>query len=181
MSRPSGFARKRSRMPRETWLSLASISSSVPSMADKLTPAQRSVNMAKIRSGHTKPEWVVRRLLHRRGLHGKALPGKPDLVFAGRRKAVFVHGCFWHQHEVAACLDGRKPKSNTDYWHPKLARNVERDAQHVAKLKEDGWEVLTVWECEVRDEQALAARLTQFLGPPGAAAYEALARRHCDG
>jgi DNA mismatch endonuclease (patch repair protein) len=124
--------------------------------------------MAKIRSGHTKPEMVVRGLLHRLGyryrIHGKQLRGKPDLVFAGRRRVIFVHGCFWHQHESAACLDGRKPKSNTNYWHPKLARNVERDAQNVAALEADGWRVLTVWECEVGDEQVLSERLKSFLG-----------------
>jgi DNA mismatch endonuclease, patch repair protein len=140
--------------------------------------------MAKIRSGHTKPELVVRRLLHRLGyryrLYGKALPGKPDLVFGSRRKVIFVHGCFWHQHEAAACLDGRKPKSNTDYWHPKLARNVERDAQHVAKLKQEGWNVLTVWECEVRDEQALVQRITIFLGEPRLGNYGRLTRRSRD-
>jgi DNA mismatch endonuclease (patch repair protein) len=126
--------------------------------------------MAKIRSGHTKPELIVRRLLHRLGyryrLHGKQLPGKPDLVFATRRKVIFVHGCFWHQHEATACLDGRKPKSNIDYWHPKLARNVERDARQLAALEADGWQVLTVWECEVREELALAHKLTAFLGLP---------------
>src|SRR6185503_11726704 len=107
--------------------------------------------------------------------HRKGLPGKPDIVLARRRKVIFVHGCFWHQHERAACLDGRKPKSNTDYWHPKLLRNVERDAQHVAALEAEGWQVLTVWECEVRDEAALAQRLTTFLGRPNLA--DSLTRR----
>jgi DNA mismatch endonuclease (patch repair protein) len=137
-------------------------------MADKLTTAQRSVNMAKIRSGHTKPEMVVRRLLHRLGyryrLHRKDLPGRPDLVFAGRRKVIFVHGCFWHQHKAAACLDGRKPKSNTLYWHPKLSRNIERDERNIAMLEGSGWRVLVVWECEVKNELELAERLTGFLG-----------------
>ena len=112
---------------------------------------------------------LVRRLLHRAGyryrLHGKKLPGKPDIVFSARRKVIFVHGCFWHQHDASACLDGRRPKSNTGYWHPKLARNVERDAEHVECLKQAGWTVLTVWECEVKDEDALASRLASFLGP----------------
>jgi DNA mismatch endonuclease (patch repair protein) len=138
-------------------------------MADSLTSAQRSVNMARIRARDTKPEMVVRRMLHRLGyryrLHGKALPGKPDLVFTSRRKVIFVHGCFWHQHEATACLDGRKPKSNTDYWHPKLARNVERDQQHVEKLRAEGWCVLVVWDCEMRDQALLMKRLLDFLGP----------------
>jgi DNA mismatch endonuclease, patch repair protein len=136
-------------------------------MADKLSPARRSVNMAKIRSRDTKPEMVVRRLLHRAGyryrLHRRDLPGKPDIIFGPRRKVIFVHGCFWHQHDLQACLDGRRPKSNTDYWHPKLARNVQRDEQHLERLKAAGWEVLVIWECEVRDEEALAQRLTSFV------------------
>jgi DNA mismatch endonuclease (patch repair protein) len=126
--------------------------------------------MAKIRSGHTEPELTVRRLLHRLGyryrLHGKGLPGKPDLVFSRRRKVIFVHGCFWHQHDTDACLDGRKPKSNTDYWYPKLARNTERDKQNLDSLTASGWDALVVWECELRDVGALSKLLVQFLGPP---------------
>lgn len=125
--------------------------------------------MAKIRSGHTKPELAVRQLLHRLGyryrLHAKKLPGKPDLVFASRRKVIFVHGCFWHQHEIDACLDGRRPKSNVSYWHPKLARNVERDREHLEQLKEQRWDALIIWECEVRDAHTLEKRLESFLGP----------------
>lgn len=78
---------------------------------------------------------------------------------------IFVHGCFWHQHEAQACLDGRKPKSNTGYWHEKLARNVERDRQNLAALAEQGWEVAVVWECETRDQVGLVKRLQAFLGP----------------
>src|ERR1700741_2821493 len=107
-------------------------------MTDKLTAARRSVNMTKIRSRDTKPELAVRRLLHRMGyryrVHGKGLPGKPDLVFASRLKVIFVHGCFWHQHTLETCQDGRRPKSNVHYWHSKLASNVERDRQHVHRL-----------------------------------------------
>ncbi|WP_246104757.1 very short patch repair endonuclease [Sphingomonas xanthus] len=125
--------------------------------------------MAKIRSGDTKPELIVRRLLHGLGyryrLHGKELPGKPDLVFSKRRKVIFVHGCFWHQHNATACLDGRKPKSNTAYWHPKLARNVKRDRENLEKVAAAGWESLVLWECELRDQVALSARLQSFLGP----------------
>jgi DNA mismatch endonuclease (patch repair protein) len=124
--------------------------------------------MSKIRSTHTKPELIVRRLLHAAGyryrLHRKDLAGKPDLVFAGRRKVIFVHGCFWHQHDAASCLDGRRPKSNTSYWEPKLTRNVDRDKTAVAQLEAEGWAVLTVWECETRDV-GLAGRLRDFLGP----------------
>jgi DNA mismatch endonuclease (patch repair protein) len=111
---------------------------------------------------------IVRRLLHGAGyryrLHRRDLPGKPDLIFAGRRKAIFVHGCFWHQHEVEACLDGRRPKSNTEYWNMKLARNVERDQRSVAALTQQGWNVAVVWECETRDLTTLLERLQSFLG-----------------
>ena len=124
--------------------------------------------MSKIRSRDTKPEMIVRRLLHGAGyryrLHRRDLPGKPDLIFAGRRSVIFVHGCFWHQHEAEACLDGRKPKSNTGYWHEKLARNVERDRLAVERLTAAGWEVLVIWECETRSRDELLRRLENFIG-----------------
>lgn len=136
-------------------------------MADKVTPERRSANMRAIRSKDTAPELAVRRLVHSMGyryrLHRKDLPGKPDLVFAGRRKVIFVHGCFWHQHPLEQCLDGRRPKSNTGYWDPKLRRNVERDAHHREALKTAGWDVLVVWECECRDVASLSSRITDFL------------------
>lgn len=134
-------------------------------MADKLTPERRSENMRRIRSKDTKPELVVRQMLHRLGfryrLHRRDLPGKPDLVFGPRRKVVFVHGCFWHQHPH--CNEGRAPRSNTRYWAPKLARNVERDETARAALAEMGWSSATVWECELADLPALEARLRTFL------------------
>ncbi len=137
-------------------------------MADRLTTAERSVNMARIRSKGMKPELAVRRLVHGMGyryrLHRAGLPGKPDLVFPGRRKIVFVHGCFWHGHEDPKCLDGRMPKSNLDYWQTKLGRNKERDAANRASLIELGWQVLVVWECELKDTAAVQARLREFLG-----------------
>ena len=124
--------------------------------------------MRAIRSKNTVPELVVRRLAHRLGyrfrLHYPHLPGKPDLVFATRRKIIFVHGCFWHGHESPNCSSGLKPKSNRGYWLPKLARNSERDAEHEAALAADGWDVLVIWECETKDDKVLAARLRQFLG-----------------
>jgi DNA mismatch endonuclease (patch repair protein) len=137
-------------------------------MADTLSPARRSENMRRVRSQHTRPELLVRSLTHRMGfrfrLHRQDLPGKPDLVFASRRKVIFVHGCFWHGHGDPNCVDGRrKPKSNLAYWLPKLARNRERDRQSEAALLALGWRVLVVWECETRDAAALAARLRQFL------------------
>lgn len=133
-------------------------------MADKLTPERRSANMAKIRAKHTKPEMLVRRMVHGMGfryrLHRKDLPGKPDMVFGPRRKVIFVHGCFWHLHE---CRDGRIPSSRRDYWEPKLRRNAERDAEQLAALQAAGWQVLTVWECETKDRAALENRLADFL------------------
>lgn len=133
-------------------------------MADKLTPQQRSANMARIRAKDTKPEMLVRRMVHGMGfryrLHRKDLPGKPDLVFGPRRKVIFVHGCFWHLH---ACRGGRIPASRRDYWAPKLQRNAERDAEHLAALRAAGWQVLIVWECETKDLAALQSRLAEFL------------------
>jgi DNA mismatch endonuclease (patch repair protein) len=133
-------------------------------MADKLTPARRSANMARIRAKDTKPEMLVRRLVHGLGyryrLHRRGLPGTPDLVFTPRRKVIFVHGCFWHQH---TCPAGRIPASRRDYWEVKLQRNVDRDAETQAALRADGWQVLTIWECETKDREALAERLKNFL------------------
>lgn len=137
---------------------------------DTLTATERSANMAKIRSGDTKPEMVVRRLLHRAGyryrLHRRDLPGKPDLVFGPRRKVIFIHGCFWHQHEAPNCLDGRKPKSNTGYWHEKLERNVKRDQKHLERLTREGWDALVIWECQIKDAEVLLRNIRTFLGPP---------------
>lgn len=135
-------------------------------MTDRLSKERRSANMRAIRSQDMKPELRVRQAAHNLGyrfrLHRNDLPGKPDLVFTKRQKIIFVHGCFWHQHK--GCIDGRAPKSNTGYWRPKLARNVKRDAQHLAQLKHDGWKVLLVWECETKDGKRLLSRLKRFLG-----------------
>lgn len=121
--------------------------------------------MSRVKSTNTTPELVVRRLVHSLGyryrLHGATLPGKPDLVFASRRKVIFVHGCYWHGH---SCKRGaRLPSTRRDYWLPKLARNQERDARNIASLEQLGWDVLVIWECELKDRIALAARLTYFL------------------
>lgn len=125
--------------------------------------------MAAIRSTGTKPEMLVRSLVHRLGyrfrLHARDLPGKPDLVFRSRRKVIFVHGCFWHQHAKLSCKDGRAPKSNLGYWAGKLARNVTRDARNIEALNALGFRVLVIWECEAALPDArLAARLRRFLG-----------------
>jgi len=123
--------------------------------------------MKSVGTTNTGPEWRVRRALHRAGYryrtHSPLLPGRPDVVFPGRRKAIFVHGCFWHAH---GCSKGRAPKSKLDYWGPKLASNVDRDARNVVSLQSLGWDVLTVWQCELADGELLIERLTDFLGPP---------------
>lgn len=128
-------------------------------------PEDRSRTMRAVKGRDTGPEMVVRRLVHGMGyryrLHGKDLPGKPDLVFRPRRKAIFVHGCFWHQHDCAR--GARLPKSNRDYWLPKLRRNKERDAEHRTRLGDMGWNTLVVWECEIADRDALARRIAAFL------------------
>ncbi|MBR8314249.1 DNA mismatch endonuclease Vsr [Burkholderia dolosa] len=132
---------------------------------DSLTPAERSERMSRIKGRNTKPELIVRSLIHRMGyryrLHGKGLPGRPDLVFAKRRKVIFVHGCFWHRHE--GCRLARLPKSRLDFWRPKLEANAERDKEVERRLTELGWKVLTIWECEVKDEVVLTLRVRAFL------------------
>jgi len=138
-------------------------------MADKLTPEHRSENMRRIKSKGMKPEMLVRRVVHSLGyryrLHSPNLPGKPDLVFASRRKVIFVHGCFWHLHGDPGCPDRRgKPRSNLDYWEPKLARNRQRDAEQIASLESAGWAVLVIWECETREPAKLTASVSAFLG-----------------
>ena len=138
-------------------------------MADKLTPEQRSAHMSRIRSRDTKPEMVVRKALHRMGfrfrLQARELPGRPDIVMRPRRVAVFVHGCFWHQHP--GCRGSRSPGSNTDYWIHKLQRNAERDATALAALRAAGWRTLVIWECEAKPGDELEARLRSFLDAAG--------------
>lgn len=120
--------------------------------------------MARIGSKNTAPELVVRRLLHEMGyrfrLHRRDLPGTPDIVLPKHRKAIFVHGCFWHAH---GCRIGRPPKSRPEFWEPKLARNVRRDAEKNEALQAAGWDVLTVWQCEIKNRTTLADRLAGFL------------------
>jgi DNA mismatch endonuclease (patch repair protein) len=124
----------------------------------------RSANMRAIRSKNMRPELKVRSIVHRLGyrfrLHRKDLPGKPDLVFPSRRKVIFVHGCFWHSH---GCRVSHTPKSNFDYWGPKLERNVFRDRRNVEVLKAVGWRSLIVWECETDDEDRIRKRILKFL------------------
>src|SRR5271154_4110141 len=132
---------------------------------DTLTREERSLRMSLIRSSNTKPEMLVRRLVHSLGyryrLHVRSLPGRPDLVFASRRKVIFVNGCFWHGHDCAR--GARVPKLNREYWTTKVARNRARDVGALRELEESGWAVLLLWECELRDERLLLKRLRRFL------------------
>ncbi len=130
---------------------------------------RRSENMRRIRSRDTKPELMVRSLVHRMGyrfrLHRKDLPGCPDLVFPSRRKVIFVHGCFWHQH--GRCIDGRLPHSRTSYWIPKLLRNKRRDKLSRDQLRRSGWRSLVVWDCQTANGEKLQKRLVRFLEEQG--------------
>lgn len=134
---------------------------------DTLTPLERSERMSRVRSTDTRLEMVVRRLVYGMGyryrLHRKDLAGKPDLVFATRRKVIFVHGCFWHRHDDPQCRLARLPKSRLDFWLPKLSENKARDHRVEERLAEMGWESMTIWECQVRDISALQQRISEFL------------------
>jgi DNA mismatch endonuclease, patch repair protein len=122
--------------------------------------------MRRIRSRDTSPELLVRDTLRRLGhtgyrLHRADLPGRPDVAFVGRKKAIFVNGCFWHGHD---CAEGsRKPKSNQEYWLPKIERTRERDSASIAVLEASGWSVLVLWECALGDRAALESRLRAFM------------------
>ncbi len=141
---------------------------------DSLTPEHRSWNMSRIRSGNTKPERLVRSLLHRMGyrfrLHRKDLPGRPDIVLPGRRTVILVHGCYWHRHP--GCRLAYTPKSNIAFWEAKFNENVNRDQRQRSRLSELGWNVITVWECETKELATLAERLGSeippFIGLPSA-------------
>jgi DNA mismatch endonuclease, patch repair protein len=132
---------------------------------DTVRSSERSALMSRIRAKDTKPEMVVRRMVHRMGfrfrLHQRSLPGAPDLVFPRLRRVIFVHGCFWHQHQ--GCRRMNVPKSRVSYWGPKLARNVARDVAAYADLNRIGWEVEVVWECQTERPGGLEERLFRFL------------------
>jgi DNA mismatch endonuclease (patch repair protein) len=136
---------------------------------DTLSTEQRSERMSRVRGKDTKPEMFVRRLVHGLGyryrLHVREIPGCPDIVFSGVKKAIFVHGCYWHRHE--GCPLARMPKSRIAFWEDKLNGNRERDDLNLKRLTEMGWRYLVVWECELKDKGALQDRITTFLEGSG--------------
>lgn len=131
---------------------------------DTLTPHARSQLMSRIPSKNTKPEIAVRSVLHRLGyrfrLHLRDLPGRPDIVLPRHRKIILVQGCFWHGH---TCRFASKPKSNEDYWEPKIRANRARDARNLVALADSGWSVLELWECDIKNRQDLESRLRKFM------------------
>lgn len=134
-------------------------------MADRFTKSERSRVMAAVKSRHTKPELIVRRLLHRMGyrfrLHRRDLAGCPDIVLPRFGKIINVHGCFWHMH---TCRHGSiAPVNRAEYWRSKRERNARRDRQNASRLRRAGWRVLTLWECQLRDPEKLERRLRRFL------------------
>jgi len=139
-----------------------------PATTDVFTPEKRSAVMRRVKGRDTKPEMIVRRALTRLGaryrLHRADLPGKPDIVLPGRKLAIFVHGCFWHGHDCAR--GARVPKANRDYWTAKVGRNRTRDVENRAKLDALSWRVETIWECDLKDQAALEARLRTLLKSP---------------
>ncbi|WP_315767187.1 very short patch repair endonuclease [Bradyrhizobium sp. SZCCHNR2012] len=131
---------------------------------DKITPARRSWNMSRVKGRNTAPELIVRQFLYSHGyryrLHRSDLPGKPDIVFVGRRKVIFVNGCFWHGH---SCRRGQLPTSNREFWVRKVSGNKARDQRNVRALRKLNWQVLVLWECELKDIRRLQRRIIDFL------------------
>ena len=138
-------------------------------MPDQFSAEERSRIMRRVKSKGTRPEMLIRSALHRLGyrysLHRPDLPGRPDLALGSRRKALFINGCFWHLHP--GCGRARIPQSNRGYWTAKLERNRLRDSENIDALQVLGWDVMTVWECELRDLEAAVVRVSSFLGPAG--------------
>ena len=134
-------------------------------MADHVSAKKRSAIMAAVHTKDTGPELALRKLVYGMGyryrLHGRELPGRPDLVFRPLKKVIFVHGCFWHRHD--ACRYATTPKSRTAYWQSKFAANVARDRRNVRDLKKAGWHVLTIWQCQLKNPNKVAKRTHEFL------------------
>lgn len=136
-------------------------------LVDTLSPEERSKRMARVRGRDTRPELLIRSLVHRMGyrfrLHRKSLPGKPDLVFPGRKKVIFVHGCFWHRHSDPNCPFTRTPKSKRGFWNAKFRENQARDQRNCADLEQMGWGVLVVWECQLKNLEQVSLGIRNFL------------------
>jgi len=134
-------------------------------MVDNLSPVERSSLMRRVRGKDTKPEIAVRRVAHALGyrfrLHRRDLPGSPDIVFPKLRKAIFVHGCYWHRHD---CKKATVPKSNVSFWQNKFEANIERDRRNLVSLSEMGWLTMIVWQCETEKEENIAEMISNFLG-----------------
>jgi DNA mismatch endonuclease (patch repair protein) len=134
-------------------------------MVDRLTPERRSHLMAQVRSRNTTPELAVRRLAYSLGyrfrLHRRDLPGCPDLVFPSRNAVVFVHGCFWHRHK--GCSKSSMPSTHVEFWTAKFSQTIQRDKRVSEQLERQGWRVLVIWQCEIRDRETLTRRLQSFL------------------
>lgn len=134
-------------------------------MADTVSRTKRSEMMSSVKQRHTKPEITVRKILHRHGfrfrLHNKKLPGTPDIVLPKHKAVIFVHGCFWHQH--GGCRKSRRPTSNIEFWDEKLDKNIARDNQKESELINSGWKVLTIWDCETKNEDSLVEKVENFL------------------
>lgn len=135
-------------------------------MPDNLTTEQRRRCMSRVKNRHTKPELIVRSTLHRLGyrfrLHRRDLPGSPDVVFPGRRKVIFVHGCFWHRHP--GCKAAGMPTTRAEFWKKKFDVNVSRDLEKIKSLEADNWATLIIWSCETKDAASLKVKLISFLG-----------------
>lgn len=133
---------------------------------DRISRDARSRLMARVGPKDTRPELTVRKAIHARGfryrLHSKKLPGRPDLVFPGKRLVIFVHGCFWHRHQ--GCRNCSTPRTRPEFWNAKFAANVARDDRVMRELEADGWKVVVIWECETLKPDALAARLDEIFG-----------------
>jgi DNA mismatch endonuclease (patch repair protein) len=134
-------------------------------MTDHLTQQERSRNMSRVKGRDTKPELLVRSIVHRLGyrfrLHGKKLPGRPDVVLARHRKVIFVHGCFWHGH--TGCRRAARPSSNREFWDKKIEGNIARDAANIRALRQAGWKALVIWQCAMKDRERLENTLAKFL------------------
>ena len=134
-------------------------------MVDIISEERRSWNMSRIRSKNTKPEMVVRSMLHRMGfrfrLHDRKLPGNPDIVLPRYKTVIFVHGCFWHRHP--GCSYTYTPKSRVEFWEVKFQKNINNDQGNIRVLRESGWQVKVIWECETRDIYTLAETIVAFL------------------